>query len=340
MDVLDHKCPSCNAKLPFNPMTQKWDCEYCGNQFDLEALKKYEDRPNKKKQIEADVYSCPNCGAEVVTNKNTSATFCVYCGNTSIIKNRLEEEFKPTYIIPFYTTKEDAIKSFKKFKKGKLFAPEAFNKKENIEKIMGIYVPYWIYDCDVEGRIRATGKKLDSYIRGTTMYIDEHFYSIFRKGSLKVKKIPVDGLSRIDDKIMSNIEPFNYKGLKPFKMSYLSGFFSEKYDINEKQASKTAFERIKPTAVEKLKATIRGYDTVEYIETEIDINTEKLEYVLLPLWILNIEYNHQTCFFAMNGQTGKVVGSIPIDKAKRIKVWIRIFLLTAVISSIIALFLM
>ena len=117
MEVLDHKCPACRAKLPFNPVTQKWDCEYCGNSYTLEQLEEFESKEREKNKnktenkkidndIHADVYECPNCGAKVITDENTTATFCVYCGSTSIIKNKLEGEFKPVSIIPFKKVKK------------------------------------------------------------------------------------------------------------------------------------------------------------------------------------------------------------------------------------------
>jgi len=106
MEVLDHKCPTCRAKLPFNPKTQKWDCEYCGNSYTLEQLTNFEEHEKEKESElhvnpELDLYECPDCGANIIADKNTTPTFCVYCGNPSILKNRLIGEFKPAKIIPF-----------------------------------------------------------------------------------------------------------------------------------------------------------------------------------------------------------------------------------------------
>ena len=44
-----------------------------------------------------------------------------------------------------------------------------------------------------------------------------------------------------------------------------------------------------------------------------------VKYALLPVWLLNTKWNGQDYHFAMNGQTGKFVGNLPIDKGKEFK---------------------
>ena len=138
MQASDYKCPSCSAPLMFNPESGSWKCEYCFKDYTLEDLEKSEKKFNdldSKETIDVDEYTCSSCGAKIVTDENTTATFCVYCGNTSIIKNRLTGMLKPSFVIPFKTTKEQAINAFLKFKKGKPFAPKEFGKKEQIENV-------------------------------------------------------------------------------------------------------------------------------------------------------------------------------------------------------------
>ena len=134
--TVDNKCPSCGANVKFNPTTQKWDCEYCGNSYEIGEFEKQQEKETKENlDFEIDEYTCPNCGATVVTDANTVATHCVYCGNTTIMKNRLQGEFKPDKLIPFKTTKEEAIEEFKKNVKKRWFAPSDFHDEKNIEKI-------------------------------------------------------------------------------------------------------------------------------------------------------------------------------------------------------------
>jgi DNA-directed RNA polymerase subunit RPC12/RpoP len=341
MEVLDHKCPSCTAKLPFNPTTQMWDCQYCGSSYKLEELEEFEkkqkeqENKSKKSDVNADVYECPNCGAKVITDENTTATFCVYCGSTSIIKNRLTDEFRPVKIIPFANTKNEAIASFKRFKRGKLFTPKDFSDESNIEKLTGVYIPFWVYNCDVEGDINVSATKVKTWRSGNYRYTKTDSYSVKRVGNMCFEKIPVDGSIKFDDNTMDSIEPFDYKGLKDFNMSYLSGFLSEKYDVDKEESYKRAYERIKNTTINELKSTIRGYSSITVTGSNTNVDIKKTEYILLPVWMLNIKYKDKMHLFAMNGQTGKMVGNIPIDKKKMWLAWIGSFLGLTAVSSLI-----
>ena len=42
----------------------------------------------------------------------------------------------------------------------------------------------------------------------------------------------------------------------------------------------------------------------------------KWEYVLLPVWVVTYVAKDKVYYFALNGQTGKTVGQLPIDNKK------------------------
>lgn len=331
-NTLDHKCPSCNAVLKFNPHGQNWKCDYCRSEFNLEQLQAYEENNvNLDTSIEAsdmDVYSCPNCGAEVIADSNTSTTSCVYCKNTTILKNKLQGEFKPNYVIPFRHTKEDAIKAFKKLSKGKILMPKEFNNKKNIQEMSGIYIPFWLYDYDANGVVEADCKRITSWRSGNYRYTKTDTYLATRGGSMSFKNVPVDGSNKFQNDIMNSIEPFDYNDLKNFSYSYLSGFLAEKYDVTKEDAEKEAIDRAKNSFVEQMKRDIHGYNTVVPVKNSINLNNKSHYYVLLPVWMLNIKYKDKIYTFAMNGQTGKLVGNIPIDVKKAIIIWVVLFILT------------
>lgn len=344
--TLDHKCPSCQAVLKFNPHGQNWKCEYCRGEYSLEDLKKYEKEEltteTQKAKVEKDdkgmdIYSCPNCGAQIIADENTTATSCVYCKNTAILKNKLVGEFNPTHIIPFKHTKEDAIKAFKSIGKGRPFAPREFSSDKNINEMSGIYIPFWLYDSETDGVVECNAKKIASWMSGDYQVTKTDEYLAIREGNVSYSRIPVDGSVRFDDKIMNSIEPFDYKDLIPFSHSYLSGFLAEKYDVLSDDAMKIAIERAKVSTSEIFKNDIIGYTTVSVTRSDVKFNLLAQEYALLPVWMLNIKYKEKIYTFAMNGQTGKMIGNIPIDVKKAIIWWIGIFVITFAIISLISL---
>lgn len=334
MGVSDHKCLACKAKLKFEPKSQKWICEYCGSKYTLEDFK------NKKVNIsKVDTYKkyhCPDCGAEIVMDENTAVTECVYCGNTTIITERFDGEFKPSRVIPFHKTRDEVIKAFASYGKGKWFMPSNFLNKENIEKVSGIYIPFYLFDMVVDGEIDVEAINKETWSDAEYSYEKQDIYSVTRAGTMSFEKIPTDASKKFSDDVMDSIEPFDYSGLVDFSASYMSGFFAEKYDLKVKDLLARAEGRAKETTRRILFSDINGYSskkiTSSYETTKI---IGRPEYVMLPVWMMNVKFNNKMYTMAMNGQTGKFIGNIPISKIKVAKVWIGIFVLITVIISLI-----
>lgn len=355
MKTVDHKCPSCNASIKYNPKNKNWVCEYCGSKFTLDELKENEENfkktsvsdskelKNKKddKDIpEMDQYHCEDCGAEIIADKNTAATFCVYCKNTAILKSRLTDKFSPSKIIPFNKTKEDAIEAFQKVGKGKFLMPKEFSNPKNIQELTGVYIPFWLYSCSMRGFVSGKGTKVMTWSTYDYYYTKTDTYNVERGGIYEFENIPVDGSIRFNDAIMNSIEPFNYDELEEFNYSYLSGFLAEKYDVEQNEAKKITIDRAQNSTLDDLQTKARsgGYATFVANKKETNVENEKIEYVLLPVWMVNIKYNDKMYTFAMNGQTGKMIGDIPYSKGKLMIFILILFVVIFGISALITYF--
>ena len=347
MEVLDNKCPACGAKITFNPKNQKWDCKYCGSKFTLEEMQKHNNAsskeantvsPKKKSKLQdLDVYRCKNCGAEVMADEQTTATFCLYCGSTTILKDKIMDGIIPTKIIPFKKVKDDAIEAFKGLSKGRPLMPKLFNKQENIEKITGVYIPFWTYDLNVSGNIDFNGVDVKHWSDYNYRYTKTDTYLSKRSGQMDFTRILVDGSSRFDDDLMDSIEPFHFEDLVDYNHAYLSGFLAEKYDVEKDAAQERANLRAMNTAVDKVKSTVH-HQTKTVTTNNMEISKISDDYILLPVWMVNIKYNDKNYTFAMNGQTGELVGNIPIDMKKAVIISIALFIIISVITFITLLF--
>lgn len=258
----------------------------------------------------------------------------MYCGNTSIIKDRLIEEFEPEKVIPFKINKEEAIKKYKDTINKKILLPNKFKKDSVIEKITGIYIPFWLYDCEGSGNIIATGKNITRRSSGDYIYTTTKEYKIIRKIDFAFEKVPTDGLLKIDNVLMNSLEPYDYSKLENFNVSYLSGFLAEKYDVDKTGALEDAKKRINNTVESKMKNIVRNenrYDSVEIAKTNTTIDIKKAEYALLPVWLLNIKYENNNYLCAVNGQTGKCAGDFLISKLKVAVLFLMLFLTFIVI---------
>jgi len=138
---------------------------------------------------------------------------------------------------------------------------------------------------------------------------------------------------------MDAIEPFNYGDIKPFSSAYLPGFLADKYDVDAATSCKRADARITESAKDTLANTVKGYATVKAEHTYIDIRAGDVKYALLPVWTLSTKWNGKSFLFAMNGQTGRLIGDLPVDMGRFWSWFARISLpLMAVLAIILFVF--
>ena len=333
MATVNYKCPNCGGPLKFNPDKQMFSCEYCMSDFEEQKIQQiYAEREAKQSQAEkaeekakqtatteddeAVVYTCPSCGAEVVTTASTAATHCFYCQNPVVLGGRLSGEFKPDRVVPFALTKEKAIETFLGMCRKKWFLPKNFASKKQIEKLTGVYFPYWYIDSQRHAKVDATGQKVRTWRSGNKRYTETSIFQLLRAGDLVIKNVFERALKSESREMLQSVHPFDLSKAKDFSMSYLSGFQAEKRDLEKKDVEQAVEQRMQEYSKQLLKNTMKGYTAVQ-IQHYGDIKElESWNYTLLPVWVITYKYNGKILPFAINGQTGKTYGSLPVSKGK------------------------
>ena len=312
-------CSNCAGKLIFNPATQRLECATCGSSFRPEDVED-KNADLQSKYYDTRVYVCSHCGAEVITSDTESSTFCVYCGNPAIVFNRVSQEYRPDGLVPFQITKEEAVKYIKlRFLKNPII-PKEIKSKCVPENLRGIYIPYWIVNADyteadyIKGEVKR-GKSTET-----------RYYS--RAGEVQFKNIPIDGSNILNDDISRKLEPFYLEEAKDFDEDYLNGFYSNTSDLNyfDLRAS-TAYrchKLFEDEVVKTIKAkNIKIMDSIYHV----DIHDDPI-YMMMPVWFFTFKYDNKPYTILVNGQTGKVVGTMPWQKKKVYSITISVFILT------------
>jgi len=328
LEAVEYKCPNCAADLKFDPEKQKLSCEFCQSSFTIEELKSIKEAAGEKVPTEAEIqsrqdfeehtnlYHCASCGAQIICDDQQTALFCYYCHNPIILSGKLTGEYKPGKIIGFRLNRERALDTFRNWVKKRSFVPDDFKSEQQLEKVTGLYVPFWVADCDIKADFSAIGKTVRSWTSDSYRYTETKEYNVVRRGMITANGIPADGESKIDDLLMESIEPFNYSELQPFSMTYLTGFFADKYDVDKAQV----FPRIKTRAFQAGKKIIRdsigSYTSLSVHTEQYSVMKTDWEYMMLPVWFMTYNYNDKIYEFAINGQTGKLAGTPPLDKQK------------------------
>lgn len=262
------------------------------------------------------VYSCPSCGAELICDQSTAATACPYCGNPAIVPGQFSGALRPDSILPFRLSKDDAVQALRAHYKGKPFLPRSFTSANHIEQIQGVYVPFWLFDGGAEGAASYRASNTNVYETGDYEITETRHYHVVRAGSLAFEKIPVDASSKMPDDHMDSIEPFDYAQLRPFSTAYLPGYLADKYDVTIDDSRDRADTRCRETLAQALRDTVTGYGACVTEREDIALRRGKVHYALLPVWMLSTKWRGQDFLFAMNGQTGKLVGDLPTDRGR------------------------
>lgn len=277
-------------------------------------------------------FVCNSCGARVVTDKNTSATFCAFCGSPALVGQRLTNEFKPQYMIPFKVSREKAEKAFMKWAGGGKWTPFGFVSKKNITKLTGLYVPFWLFNIKAHIDIEASAQDI-SY---SGEYRTTKYYQVTRKGDVEWKNIPLDGETRIDDKLMEAIEPFNFEKLIPYDYDYIPGFYADRYDQDAQALAKRATDRGISGMDDIINTSIgKKYDRHKITKNQSMITSMAAHYALLPVWFMAYKYHNKMYYFAMNGQTGEVAGKVPVSTVKKTGFFFIALAVAAVIARLI-----
>ena len=333
-ELLLYKCPCCGGNIEFDSTIQKPKCPYCDTEFELESLKGYDedlknDRADEMNWEDATntewqegeteglrIYVCNACGGEVICDDTTAATKCPYCDNPVIMKGQLGGDLRPDLVIPFKLDKKAAKAALLRHLEGKPLLPKVFKDENHIDEIEGVYVPFWLYDAEADANIRYRATTVRTYTTPKYHCTETKYFSVTRGGTLGFNHIPVDGSSKMADDLMESIEPFDFTEAVDFQTAYLSGYLADRYDVPVEQSRTRANQRIKTSTEDAFRSTVVGYSSVTPEQSSVRVGNGKTRYVLYPVWLLNTTWNNQKYTFAMNGQTGKFVGNLPVDKGK------------------------
>lgn len=329
MAAVSYKCPNCGGDLRFDPPSQKFRCEYCASEFSQEEVEaanphagETEERAQQtseqnQTEEEAAWYQCPSCGAEIVTDATTAALFCFYCHNPVILQGKLSGEYRPEKIIPFAVNKKEAVDEFLRYVKKKNFIPKDFFCKEQIEKISGVYFPFWEYDCKTDGEWLGEAKRIRIWRTGDTEHTETKVYRLEREAEVRFQELTRNALNKENRQLVEAVQPFRLEETKDFSMEYLSGFLAEKRDIEKQDLMEELHTEVKKHASDMVRSSVQGYDTVSTTSGQFAITGENWRYLLVPVWVLTYRgKNDKIYYYAMNGQTGKISGELPLDKKR------------------------
>ncbi len=354
-EIVSYQCPNCRAPLSFDPATGKFTCEYCSSSFTKEELDAMDEKRERKVTengeeptghgeadddycAQMEEYACPNCGAVVACDGNTVATECVYCHTPVIHRGKLSGQMRPARIVPFKYDRKMAEEAFLQFVSKHKFIPRDFFAPEQLEKMQGVYYPFWVTDADTQAGLEARATRVRSWVSGNYRYTETSHFKVIREGEIHFEDLTTSALTEADKKMVEGILPFPSAALEEFSMPYLSGFLTKKRDIEREGLEGEIEGRMRGYARGMLRDTIHGYATVVPENEGLSVYRENWEYALMPIWLMTYRGKKRNYTYAMNGHTGKIYGELPVSRGKLWALFGGICAaVTAVVGAIVAL---
>ncbi|MBE7007765.1 MAG: hypothetical protein E7422_01230 [Ruminococcaceae bacterium] len=325
--IVEQKCHNCGAAMRFDPKKGKLICDHCGTAininsneldtptelegFDFNALN---DQATVADAADLPVYNCESCGAEVIAPPEQAALTCPYCANNIVLTDKVSGKLRPDGVVPFRIEPKELPAAMQRFYKDKVLLPRRFFSENTMGKVTGVYVPFWVFGGRLSGELSYRATRVSTHREGDYEVTETKHYRLARDVEMSFEGLPVDASARLEDELMDSLEPFDLAETKPFDMRYLAGFTADRFDQAKSDIASRAESRMRATAeaVAESEAS-RGYSSAVRSGGSLraDITAK---YLLLPVYLFDIAHDGKKYHFAVNGQSGKVVGTLPIDK--------------------------
>ncbi len=361
--LVEQKCPACEAPMRFDPKLGKLVCDYCGTTMEIPEQKKQEaEEASAEAELKVEeatldfdfasisaqavnedaqglpIYNCVSCSAEVIAPAEQVALTCPYCGNNIVLTEKVSGKLRPDGLIPFQVSSDELPGTLQKFYKGKVLLPKRFFSESKVGKVTGVYVPFWVFGGKLSGELLYNASTSSTHRSGDYLVTETKHYRLRRDVALEFRDLPVDASGKVDDALMDSLEPFDMSQVKPFDLRYLAGFTADRFDQSRDDVAEKARSRMMNTAKSIFNAqAAKDYGSVTQAGGELHADLTG-RYMLFPVYLFQVAHGEKQYSFAVNGQSGKAVGKLPIDKGVSWGYFLRragIILLAAVLIALV-----
>ena len=335
-------CPSCGARLDFDPSARGLKCPYCSYEQKIEKGDKgdiaerdftdYLDReeghgraiPGRSSEVR-----CTGCGAAVLLEDKVETDKCPFCATH--LENKPEvvrAMIAPESVLPFRLDLRQSRDAFTAWIQGLWFAPTELKKVAALGQLAGIYLPYWTFDAmtytDYTGERGVDTHRTQSYsdtdaqgrsVTRTRTVVHTDWYPVSGEVRHFFDDVLVCASTSLPDDLVDDLGDWDLKKLEPFRAEYLSGFKTERYAVGLKAGYKRS-KSIMKAIIDKLVRRDIGGDHQRVHSQESTFSAVTFKPLLLPIWVAVYRYHEKTFQILVNGRSGKVTGYRPWSKWK------------------------
>lgn len=235
-----------------------------------------------------------------------------------------------TRIAKFKISNDEAFRKIAEWASSQKYVPKDFDINGLKDKIKKIYVPVFLFDvsaesswhgCDYHTESRTVTKSRYNYTTGKNEdYVDNEEYEVEHpQNGMNYSNyfLPIvamsGGITQDEIEILNN--DLKMSELQSYNKSYLDGSDVWAADLNKTDALEICKQR-----VEKLEIAACNRKVSELHGCSTKTTFRDSHFALLPMFILTYGYKNERFNNLIDGRSGKVIGSIPVDKTKKLLV--------------------
>jgi hypothetical protein len=329
-----HPCAACGAQAEWNPAKQMLVCGFCGTQApfkvdaatgaiqEIDLVRALRDLPDEQRgwQTAKRTVQCQSCKAVSVFDPERVGQHCDFCGSPALVDyQEIRAPIRPQSLLPFKVTEAQVREQIRRWYASKWLAPGRLKSKALVDRIHGVYIPYWTFDaqavCPWEGEAGhyyyTTERHRDSKGRMQTRQVR---HVRWEPASGEVQHFfddePIPGTQGVSHALLSEIQPFPTGDLVPYATAFLSGFVVEHYQVVLFDAAQRSQEAMARKLHEMCAAQIRG-DTYRNLQIHPVFSSRTFKHILVPVWLLTYNYSAKVYQVVVNGCTGGMAGQYP-----------------------------
>ena len=277
--ALEVACPSCRARVTFEPPDVAGKCPFCGTSIVSKGEKAHP-------VVEpGGVIPCK------VTQKNAQTNVRKWLGNNWFLPTSLKElaqqEGMQGVYLPFWTYDTQTESDYTGSRGEYYYTTESYAVTNS--------------EGETEWETRE--------VQHTRWYPAAGHVSRF------FDDILIPATKQLDDKQLKKLSGWNLQQLLPYSPSYLAGFKAQRYQVPLEMGLVKAKEEIRSQLNTTVSNDIGGdTQTVSSINTQ-HLNVT-FKHIMLPVWISAYRYKNKQYRVMVNAQTGQVSGDRPYSKVK------------------------
>ena len=336
-------CQNCGSDLFFNPKTACLTCKYCESNFYLPTSRKnavivrqYNSgfHPSVfNKNLNS--YKCVACGRTYFMTTEGHTSRCPNCGRSEV-ELTSETGFCADGVIPFKITKQQASEKMTEYLKKNNKIPRELRKMAESQKLMALLIPVWNFSFNLYASYSAIESFAKKGYNGMYYTASNPIYGEKEKRVKSLDECATDGedeifLDLFDENDYAQIVPYSPEYSFGSRVNSITKDIHIFYDSIVENA-KIKFEK------EIRKELLHRKNDTHNIEISCTAGDVFFNFTYVPVYVNVFKYRKKTYKIFISGTTGKVIGKTPVSMWYRIKKFLRIVSVGALLAIIYKLF--